>query len=304
MKNPSVVVLGSVNMDFIYQVKQLPSPGETIAASHYFQAAGGKGANQAVAAARQGAKVNIIGCIGADDTGQALRSGLQREGISVEHLTIVAASPTGIASIYVDESAQNNIVVVAGANACVTVENVRAASADIGESRCLLCQFETPIESFVAAAKIAHANKTTVILNPSPILAIEQSTFEFVDVLILNELEAKQITNHDEVLLAAKTLLQYGVRHVIITMGSRGVMHSSNDAKAMHRQYSAFTVNAIDSTGAGDTFAGTFAAATAQGMEIEIALQRAQAAAAICVTRRGAQPSIPHSAEVDRLLQQ
>jgi ribokinase len=304
MKNPSVVVLGSVNMDFIYQVKQLPSPGETIAASHYFQAAGGKGANQAVAAARQGANVNFIGCIGADDTGQAVRSGLQREGISVEHLTIVDASPTGIASIYVDDSAQNNIVVVAGANACVNVENIRAATVPISEASCLLCQFETPIESFVAAAKIARANKTTVILNPSPMLSIEQSIFELVDVLILNELEAKQVTQQGDILLAAKTLLKYGILHVIVTMGSRGVMHSSNDAKAMHRQYSAFTVNAIDSTGAGDTFAGTFAAAIAQGMDVKIAIQRAQAAAAICVTQRGAQPSIPHSAEVDRLLQQ
>jgi ribokinase len=301
MKNVDVVVVGSLNMDLIYRVQRLPAPGETLTALSYQQAAGGKGANQAVAAARQGATVAMIGCVGQDDIGEALVQGLAQNNIITEHVHVVAQETTGIASIYVDDQAENNIVIVAGANALLDNQHIQQGKAMIQSARCLVCQFETPITTFIEAAKIAKQNEVTVILNPSPVRDFDLELLSLVHVLVVNEIEAKQLSQSNDVFSAAKALLTLGPTHVIISLGEKGVLHATN-ASCIHLP--AFKVDAIDTTGAGDTFAGSLAAALANGLEMKLAIHHAQAAAAICVTRAGAQPSIPFRAEVDALLQQ
>ncbi len=301
MKLIDVVIVGSLNMDFIYRVKSLPSPGETLTALSYQRAAGGKGANQAVATARQGASVGMIGCVGQDDIGKTLVHGLAQDKINTEHVHAIEQAPSGMASIYVDDKGENNIVIVAGANALLDIQHVQNAKAMIQIARCLVCQFETPLASFIEAATIAKQHGVTVILNPAPVRDFDAELLGLVDVLIVNEIEAKQLSRIDDTSAAAKALLALGPEHVIVTLGEKGVMHSTK-ANSIHLP--AFNVTAIDTTGAGDTFAGSLAAALATGLEMNLAIHRAQAAAAICVTRNGAQPSIPYKAEVDALLQQ
>jgi ribokinase len=301
MKQIDVVVLGSVNMDFIYRVKQLPAPGETLTALSYQRAAGGKGANQAVAAARQGATVGMIGCVGLDDIGKTLVHGLTQDNINTEHVHAIDQAPTGMASIYVDDKAENNIVIVAGANALLNTLHVQNSKAMIQSARCLVCQFETPLATFIEAAQIAKQNGVTVILNPSPVRDFDLKLLSLVDVLIVNEIEAQQLSSSNNTSAAAKALLMLGPAHIIVTLGANGVLHTTK-TRSIHLP--AFNVSAIDTTGAGDTFTGCLAVALAKGLEMKFAIQQAQAAAAICVTRDGAQPSIPYQAEVDALLQQ
>jgi ribokinase len=301
MKLIDVVVVGSLNMDFIYRVKHLPAPGETITALSYQRTAGGKGANQAVAAARQGAMVGMIGCVGQDDIGNTLVHGLSQDNINSKHIHAVDQAPTGMASIYVDDKAENNIVIVAGANALLDTQHVQNAKAMIQSARCLVCQFETPLATFIVAAQIAKQSGVTVILNPSPVRDFDLELLSLVDLLIVNEIEAKQLSRIDDASAAANALLAFGPTHIIISLGAKGVMYTTK-ASSMHLP--ALTVTAKDTTGAGDTFAGSLAAALAHGLEMKLAIQHAQAAAAICVTRNGAQPSIPYKVEVDSLLQQ
>jgi ribokinase len=301
MKNVDVLVVGSLNMDFIYRVKQLPAPGETLTALSYQRAAGGKGANQAVAAARQGAKVGMIGCVGLDDIGNTLVQGLTQDNINIDHVHAIDHAPTGMASIYVDDKAENNIVIVAGANALLTTQHVQNAKAMIQNARCLVCQFETPLATFIEAAKIAKQHGVTVILNPSPMRDFDVTFLNLADILIVNEVEAMQLSRMDNTAAATEALLEFGSTHVIMTLGANGVLHTT---KTSSIHLPAFHVTAKDTTGAGDTFAGCLAAALAKGLAMKIAIQHAQAAAAICVTRDGAQPSIPYQAEVEALLQQ
>jgi ribokinase len=301
MKQIDVVVLGSVNMDFIYRVKQLPAPGETVTALSYRRAAGGKGANQAVAAARHGATVAMIGCVGLDDIGKTLVHGLTQDNINTEHVHAIDQAPTGMASIYVDDKAENNIVIVAGANALLNTQHVQNAKAMIQSARCLVCQFETPLATFIEAAQIAKQNGVIVILNPSPVRDFDLKLLSLVDVLVVNKIEAKQLSRGSDTSTSAIAFLALGPTHIIVSLGAKGVLHITKNS-SMH--LAAFKVTAKDTTGAGDTFAGSLAAALAEGLEMKFAIQQAQAAAAICVTRDGAQPSIPYQAEVDALLQQ
>jgi ribokinase len=301
MKNVDVVVVGSLNMDFIYRVKHLPAQGQTITAVSYQRAAGGKGANQAVAAARQGATVGMIGCVGQDDIGNTLVNGLSQDNINTEHIHAVDQASTGMASIYVDDNAENNIVIVAGANALLDNQHVQNARAMIQSARCLICQFETPLATFVEAAKIAQQHGVTVILNPSPIRDFDLQLLSLVDVLIVNEIEATQLSRSNDTSAAATALLALGPTDIIFSLGAKGVLRTTKTSSVY---LPAFNVSAVDTTGAGDTFAGSLAAALAKGLEMKIAIQHAQAAAAICVTRDGAQPSIPYKVEVEALLQQ
>jgi ribokinase len=301
MKNVDVVVVGSLNMDFIYRVQRLPAAGETITALSYQLAPGGKGANQAVAAARQGVEVGMIGCVGHDDLGKALVHGLNQDHINTDHIHAIAQATSGKASIYVDDNAENNIVIVPGANALLAIQHIQRAHAMIQGARCLLCQFETPLATFIDAAKIARNNEVTVILNPSPVRDFDLNLLSLVDVLIVNEIEAKQLSRYHDTDTAAAALLALGPTHIIVSLGAKGVLHVTK-ASCIH--FPAFKVSAKDSTGAGDTFAGSLAAALATGLEMKLAIHYAQAAAAICVTGDGAQPSIPYQAEVDALLQQ
>ncbi|UEP49712.1 ribokinase [Burkholderia ambifaria] len=297
-----VTVVGSLNMDLVVRAPRLPLPGETLAGHAYAQAAGGKGGNQAVAAARLGAQVTMIGCVGADAHGAALRAGLEAEGIDCARLATSAAASTGVALIVVDDASQNTIVIVAGGNGEVTPETVARHEAALAATDVLICQLETPPDAVFAALSAGRRLGRTVVLNPAPAVApLPGGWLPLVDYLIPNEVEAAALTglpvrNPAEAEVAARMLQAGGARNVLITLGARGVLALPPDGATRH--YPAPVVHAIDTTAAGDTFIGGFAARLAAGEDVDTAIRFAQRAAALSVTRAGAQPSIPTLAEL------
>ena len=296
-----VVVVGSLNMDLIVRAPRLPRGGETLAGHDFSTAAGGKGANQAVAAARLGAQVAMIGCIGADAYGARLRSGLIDEGIDCSGVEAVEGVPTGIASILVDAVGQNAIVIVAGGNGALTPAHLAAQQQLLADARVLVVQLEVPDASVEAAMQMGRQAGCTVILNPAPVTGpLPAHWYGLADYLIPNESEAAALTglpvaSPQSALLAARTLLQAGAHHVLITLGAQGVLYA--DAE-QHAHFSVAPVQAVDTTAAGDTFVGGFAAALAAGQSLEAAIGLGQQAAALAVTRPGAQPSIPYRHEL------
>ncbi|MDN7866343.1 ribokinase [Burkholderia multivorans] len=297
-----VAVVGSLNMDLVVRAPRLPLPGETLAGHAFAQAAGGKGGNQAVAAARLGAQVAMIGCVGADAHGAALRAGLEAEGIDCAGLATSVSAPTGVALIVVDDGSQNAIVIVAGGNGEVTPETVARHEATLACADVLICQLETPPDTVRAALAAGRRLGRTVVLNPAPAVApLPADWLALVDYLIPNELEAAALTGRPvrdaaDAEVAARALQARGARNVLITLGERGVLALTADGIARH--YPAPVVRAVDTTAAGDTFIGGFAARLAAGAEVDAAIRFAQRAAALSVTRAGAQPSIPTLAEL------
>ncbi len=304
MAAPRIVVVGSVNMDLVFTCERMPAPGETLAASSFRQVPGGKGANQAVAAAREGACVQLIGHVGDDATGEVLRRSLANDGIALEHLVSVAGTPSGVAGITVAADGQNSIVVAAGANACLSVGTVRALAGVIGDAQVLVCQLETPLAAVAEAIAIAREAGVTVVFNPAPVapLAQLQGLLAQVDYLVVNETEAAELTGVEvneahSARRATRLLKAAGARAVLLTMGARGVCL---DGGAL---LPAIPVRAVDTTAAGDTFVGSFAVAIAGGMGMGEAAGRARYAAALAVLRPGAQCSIPLRAEVDMFIE-
>jgi len=297
-----VTVVGSLNMDLVARAPRLPQPGETLAGHAFAQVAGGKGGNQAVAAARLGAQVAMLGCVGADSTGAQLRAGLEAEGIDCEALETSTSAPTGVALIIVDDGSQNAIVIIAGSNGEVTPETVARHEAVLERAQVVVCQLETPPAAVHAALTAARRLGKTVILNPAPATGpLPEAWLTLLDYLIPNELEAATLTglpvsSPEDATAAAKALRRSGARNVIVTIGAQGVVAALGDAEPQH--FDAPRVKAVDTTAAGDTFIGGFAARLAQGASVEQAIRFAQRAASISVTRAGAQPSIPTRAEV------
>ncbi|MGF7189138.1 ribokinase [Robbsia andropogonis] len=312
-KNPSIVVVGSANMDLVVRAPRLPVPGETLAGTGFETVPGGKGANQAVAAARLGAAVAMIGCVGEDAFGTTLRDGLQADGIDTRLVRTVPGS-SGIAVISVAEDGANSIVIVGGANDALTRADVDRAAATIAAADMLICQLETPLDTVTHAIASAVRQHTPVLLNPAPARPLPGALLAQVDYLVVNETEAELLSGvpvrtTQDAERAAAALLEQGARCVIVTLGANGVYwqtrrHSgagdgNGRADDASRGYvPAHKVKAVDSTAAGDTFAGGFAAALAAGQEIADAIAFGQRAAAISVTRHGAQTSIPTRAEV------
>jgi ribokinase len=296
-----IVVVGSSNMDFVVRAPRLPLPGETMSGTDFKCLPGGKGANQAVAAARLGARVSLLGCVGADAFGDELRAGFVRDGIDVSCLHRLENVPTGVAFITVGDDGRNSIVLAPGANASLTAEHVRAAEALIAGARVLVCQLEVPLETVAAAVEIAARNGIAVILNPAPAIPLDGALLGRVDFLVPNESEASVLVDStvndvDSARRAAKALRERGPRHVIVTLGANGVW-LTGAAGEFHQR--APTVNAVDTTAAGDTFIGGFAAGLAAGCDLRTAVVLGQRAAALCVTRFGAQTSIPYRHEVE-----
>lgn len=297
----NVVVVGSLNMDLIVRAPRLPVGGETLAGHGFFTAAGGKGANQAVAAARLGARVAMVGCVGDDAYGSELRDGLLAEGIDCNAVEVVAGVPTGIASILVDDAGQNAIVIVAGGNGEMSPARVERHEALLANAEVVIVQLEVPTATVEATLSRAHALGRTVILNPAPAVGpLPAHWYGLVDYLIPNESEAELLTglpvdSPETALRAAQCLLEAGARHVLITLGRQGVLYA--DA-TRHLHVPVTPVVAVDTTAAGDTFVGGFAAGLAEGMRLEAAIALGQQAAALAVTRPGAQPSIPHRHEL------
>ncbi|EHN8901680.1 ribokinase [Enterobacter hormaechei] len=302
----NLVVLGSINADHILNLETFPTPGETVTGNQYQVAFGGKGANQAVAAGRSGANIAFIACTGDDDTGERVRKQLASDNIDIAPVSVVAGESTGVALIFVNAEGENVIGIHAGANAALTTERVEAQRGIIAGAEALLMQLESPVESVLAAAKIAHENHTSVVLNPAPARVLSDELLALVDIITPNETEAEKLTgirveNDDDAARAALALHDKGIGTVIITLGSRGVWTSVNGEG---RRVPGFKVKAIDTIAAGDTFNGALVTALLEGKAMDDAIRFAHAAAAIAVTRKGAQPSVPWRKEIDEFLSQ
>ena len=294
-----VAVFGSLNMDFVVRVPRTPAAGETLVGHGLTNFCGGKGANQAVACARMGARVGMIGCVGADDPGTRLRAGLAADGIETAHVR-VAGPTSGVAVILVDDAAENRIVIVPGANGEVSVEDAEAAAELLRSAAVVVLQLEVPMAAVLRAATIAHAAGRQVVLNPAPARELPAALWSVIDALVLNETEATTLTGDvvDDVasaMQAAVKLQGMGPATVVVTLGGDGAVLADSSAP---RHFPALKVNAVDTTAAGDTFIGAYVAAVVRGSSPDVAVRLAVRAAGLCVTRPGAQESIPRLHEL------
>ncbi|MFF9505831.1 ribokinase [Streptomyces sp. NPDC014724] len=289
-----IAVLGSTNMDLVAYVARAPERGETVTGREFRTVPGGKGANQAVAAARAGGDVTMIGAVGDDEYGAALRSNLEHAGVGTD-LLHTAEGPSGTAHIVVDDLGSNSIVVIPGANGTVTAlgpgEMAAVAGADL-----LLLQLELPLSAVLEGARVAHAQGVRIILTPSPVQPLPAELLDCVDLLIPNEHEAAALTGATDPHAAAQLLLGQ-VPAVVVTLGSKGCLYAARGGEPV--LFPAPEVTAVDSTGAGDTFVGTLAVALGERRPVPESLAWASSAAALCVQRPGASTSMPYRSEID-----
>lgn len=295
-----LVVVGSSNTDLVVQVPAIPAPGETVLGDEVRVVPGGKGANQAVAAARLGAQVCFIGCIGSDSFGEGAIQNLAQEGIDIHYVVRTAEHPSGVALIAVSPQGENAIVVAPGANWHLCPEHIERAEPAIAQADAVVVQLEVPLETVEATARLAKRHGVPFILNPAPACPLNPDLLRMVAVLIPNETEARQLTgagNEADEAAMLRMLVERGCPIVVITLGARGAIYNTGDA--IHRQ-PALPVQAVDTTAAGDAFVAGFTVALTEGRSIHEAVRFGQRAAAIAVTRWGAQPSLPTREEVER----
>ncbi|PSV29298.1 ribokinase [Photobacterium sp. GB-72] len=301
-----LVVLGSVNADHVLQVPSFPRPGETLHGRNYQVIPGGKGANQAVAAARLNADIGFIACVGDDAFGMLMHDNFVKDGIDVRGVKTEVGTPTGIAMIQVSDCGENSICLSAEANNKLTEQAIESDLDMIRQAEYLLMQLETPMCGIEKAAKVAKLANTTVILNPAPARELSDALLACVDVITPNETEAEvltgvTVTDNQSAQQAADILHGKGIKTVMITLGAKGVWLSQNGSGDI---ISGFRVEATDTTAAGDTFNGALVTGLLEDLALESAIKFAHAAAAISVTRFGAQTSIPTREEVDVFLAQ
>ncbi|GAD88912.1 ribokinase [Vibrio halioticoli NBRC 102217] len=301
-----LVVLGSVNADHVLQVPSFPRPGETLHGTNYQVIPGGKGANQAVAAARLQSNVSFIASVGDDAFGLNIIDSFANDGIDVSGIKVIPHSPTGIAMIQVSANGENSICISAEANATLTAESIAQDLPSIANADYLLMQLETPICGVKKAALHANKHNTKVVLNPAPACPLADELLQLVDIITPNETEAEvltgiAVTDQKTAQLAAQRLHDKGIAIVMITLGAKGVwLSQNNDGQLIE----GFQVDATDTTAAGDTFNGALVTGLIENKSLHDAIVFAHAAAAISVTRFGAQTSIPHRQEVDVFLRQ
>lgn len=302
-KNCEILVIGSINADLVVQVSSFPKPGETISGSDLKTIPGGKGANQAVAAAKLGAKVGMVGSVGNDIYGKNLIANLNTFNIDTHYIKVDSETSTGTAIIIIDQTGENSIVISPGANGKVTAKNIREAIHLFESAKFLLLQFEIPEPTIFEAAKIAKQNNLTVILNPAPARDFSQQLLSYIDILIPNETELERITGiststQEQIVKAAHRLLDSNLSAIIVTLGEKGALLVTKN-KTQH--FPGIKVNVIDTTAAGDSFIGGLAAALLKEKSIEEAIRYANCAGALATTKLGAQPSIPDSKSVETL---
>lgn len=300
---PKIVVVGSANTDFVLTVPELPSHAETVLGDQFRVVRGGKGANQAVAAARLGADVTLVARLGTDSFGNDALAAYKQEGIRTDFIVQDPDIHSGVALIMVDERGENLIGVGPGANSHLSVENVQAATAAIQEADCVLVQLEVPLGVVQATVEIARSNNIKVILNPAPARKIPQEILESVDYLTPNETEAAILTGRDPSDLKPDSLPELasllGVSNLIVTLGSKGAGILVNGQTTI---IPPFPIKSVDTTASGDAFNGALAVALARGEDLSQAVRYANAAGAITATRLGAQPSLPTSKEVEQFM--
>jgi len=297
-----VVVLGSLNMDLVVKTRRLPRPGETVAGQEFRMVPGGKGANQAVAVARLGGRVAMVGRVGPDAFGETLRAGMLRQGVNVDHVLVDEASTTGIALILVDgRTGENSIAIVAGANGRVSLDDLTRAEPLFQEARALVLQFEVPVEVVEQAAELARGYGLRVVLNPAPAHPVPIAFLRKADYLIVNETELeifseRAVESLESARAAAGVLTNRGVEVVIVTLGEKGALLATPQGSV---GIPARQVQAVDTTAAGDAFVGAFTVALLGGVALEQAVRYAVCAGTLAVTRFGAQTSLPSAEEVE-----
>jgi len=302
----SIAVFGSVNMDLTTYVPRLPQPGETLLGHSFLTVPGGKGANQAVAAARLGADVRLIGRVGQDGFGQQHLSSMQQEGVNIEGVYRDGQHSTGLAVISVDDAGENCIIVISGANMAIDETDIGRCEVALEGAKLLLLQLEIPLEANLAAARAARRHGVLVMLDPSPARELPGELFPLLDVITPNEIEAetllhRPIANEADAMLALSQLRKKGVASVIIKMGAHGAVY---ETEAGRGHVPAFPVRAVDTVAAGDAFNGGLAIALLEGCAFPEAVRWGAAAGALAVTRAGAMPSLPARAAVMHLLQE
>ncbi len=302
-----IVVVGSLNADLVARLDRFPAPGETVAGRDFTVIPGGKGANQACAAARLGGDVAMIGRVGADAHAELLRQSLATAGVDVSQVLADPSTTTGVALITVDPSGQNEIVIIPGANARLTVAELERSGAWLASAAVVLLQLEIPLPTVQAAARRARQAGAQVILDPAPAAPLPDDLLRDIDYLTPNEVELAALVGGEraegqtEASRQARVLVGRGARNVVVKRGDRGAMLVG---PAGETQWPAFRVQAVDATAAGDAWNGAFAFALARGTEPVEAGWLATAAAAVSVTRRGAQPSLPTLADAEALMRE
>jgi len=299
---PDILVVGSLNADLVVQVPRFPQPGETISGSDLQIIPGGKGANQAVAAARQGSSVSMLGRVGNDSFGPELIHNLKQNNVETSHVQIDSESATGTAIIAVDANGQNNIVLSPGGNGQVRPTDV--ANVSFSDYKLLLLQLEIPIEAVTSAAQRARESGLRVLLNPAPARSLPEELISLSDFILPNETELSLLTNqsvHDtsSAEKAARTLLAGGAQNVIVTLGANGALIVN---QAITKHIPSFDVQVVDTTAAGDAFIGGFASALLSNKSLEEAVRYGCACGALATTKFGAQPSLPTREDVERFI--
>jgi len=298
-----ITVVGSINLDTTIRTEQFPKPGETIHSKEVFTNGGGKGANQAIAAARSGAHVNFIGAVGNDDSGKTLVNLLEQDGIDTSGIDQLGSVRTGSAYVTVDDSGENSIVIYGGANQEISNEHILENQKMISTSDYVVAQLETNLESIEKSFEIAQKGSASTILNPAPAPEkLPEKIIQATDILIPNEIELEtivgiKITGESDLVKASNKIHELGVKILIVTLGSKGSFYSIAESKSGF--VPAFEVNAVDTTAAGDTFIGAFASKLSHDLQnIEEAIKYGSKAASLTVQRYGAQPSIPYKTEL------
>jgi ribokinase len=304
MASPTrICVVGSANIDLTFRTSRLPRPGETLHGSSFQMGYGGKGANQAVMAARLGAQTTLVSRVGRDVFGDGIIRHLTQEGLDASYIREDVMQPTGTAAIVVDDAAENCIIVVPGANGVLSPQDVREAAPALQRAQALLCQLEVPAQTVLEAFRIARGAGVRTILNPAPAASLSDELLQLADLCVPNESELETLTGHplggeDEIAAAARTLVRRGPSTVLVTLGARGALIVSAESA---ESIPSFPVEAVDPTGAGDAFIGAVAVFLAEGRPMKEAARWACAAAALSVMRPGAQAAFPARAEVEGL---